>query len=118
MEIRLCLKRKFRLYRHQGNFQLIISSINLLITFRPHRHTRSSSLDLQKFKVAQNGTQVQQQQPPLPETASQPPELPPPRISEKNFKMPSVDTYIVVDSKHDESFADFNKQFPDSKVRF
>lgn len=76
---------------------------------------------MQKFKVSQNGSQQQQQQqqPPLPETASnssQPPELPPPRISEKNFKMPSVDTYIVVDSKNDESFADFNKQFPDSKV--
>lgn len=87
---------------------------------RPHRHTRSSSLDLQKIKLSQNGSQQQQQQSQLPaavENSSQPPELPPPRISEKSFKMPSVDNYY--DSKHrknDESFADFNKQFPDAKV--
>lgn len=60
-----------------------------------------------------------QHPPPLPKSAvknsSQPPELPPPRISDKNFKMPSVDTYVVTNKK-DESFADFNKQFPDSKV--
>jgi hypothetical protein len=52
--------------------------------------------------------------------SSQPPELPPPRISEKSFKMPSVD--VVIDTKqqrkNDESFADFNAQFPDSKVSF
>lgn len=88
--------------------------------FRPHRHTRSSSLDLQRIKLSQNGTQ-QQNQPPktyvnTEVSSSQPPELPPPRISEKSFKMPSVDVVIDVKRKNDESFADFNAQFPDSKV--
>lgn len=46
-----------------------------------------------------------------------PPELPPPRISDKSFKMPSVDTYVEPSSKKsEESFADFT-QFPNSKVR-
>lgn len=51
-----------------------------------------------------------------------PPELPPPRISDKNFKMPSVDVYIeptsslsaaAIKKRNEESFADFT-QFPDS----
>jgi hypothetical protein len=50
------------------------------------------------------------------QVSRQPPELPPPRISDKNFKMPSVDTYVDSASKRtDESFADFT-QFPDGNV--
>jgi hypothetical protein len=76
---------------------------------------------LQKIKLSQNGSQQQQQQQSHLTTAaenssSQPPELPPPRISEKSFKMPSVDNYDSKHRKNDESFADFNKQFPDAKV--
>ena len=46
--------------------------------------------------------------------SSQPPELPPPRISDKSFKMPSVDTYVEPPVKrNEESFADFT-QFPNA----
>jgi hypothetical protein len=51
--------------------------------------------------------------------SSQPPELPPPRISDKSFKMPSVDAYVEPSNKskrNEESFADFT-QFPDSSSK-
>ncbi|CAO1313459.1 unnamed protein product [Diamesa serratosioi] len=79
---------------------------------RPHRHTRSSSLDLQKLKGS--NTNVSQER----EQVGPPPEMPPPRISDKKFKMPSCDT-VDPPSRRDvineieTSFADFT-QFPDS----
>ncbi|KAG5674508.1 hypothetical protein PVAND_004470 [Polypedilum vanderplanki] len=80
---------------------------------RPHRHTRSSSLDLQRIKLSNNNATHDKEA-----MSSQPPELPPPRISDKSFKMPSVDTYVessttnIKSKKNEESFADFT-QFPD-----
>lgn len=83
---------------------------------RPHRHTRSSSLDLQRIKLSNNNASQDKEV-----MTSQPPELPPPRISDKSFKMPSVDTYVEPSNaksrKNDsESFADFT-QFPDSSSK-
>lgn len=81
---------------------------------RPHRHTRSSSLDLQKIKLS-NAQQPSQENDEDEEVSSaKPPENPPPRITDKKqFKMPSYDAYV--DSGHntnsDASFADFT-QFP------
>jgi RalBP1-associated Eps domain-containing protein len=86
---------------------------------RPHRHTRSSSLDLQRIKLTNNnnnnnncvnnGTQNKEKDPP----SSQPPELPPPRL-EKTHKMASVDTGYI-DGPREESFADFT-HFPEETV--
>ncbi|CRL00944.1 CLUMA_CG014223, isoform A [Clunio marinus] len=75
---------------------------------RPHRHTRSSSLDLQRIKLVNNESHEKK------EKSAQPPEIPPPRISDKNFKMSSVDAYLEASRRTDESFADFT-QFPEEK---
>lgn len=89
---------------------LIYASFNR-IHFRPHRHARSSSLDLQRIKLSTNNASQDQ------EASAQPPELPPPRISDKSFKMASVDAYVEPAKRSDESFADFT-QFPDTNVGF
>lgn len=62
------------------------------------------------MKLSNNNNNMSSQK----EISSQPPEIPPPRISEKNFKMSSVDTYVEapIGEKNDESFADFSTQFP------
>lgn len=49
------------------------------------------------------------------EVSAQPPELPPPRVFDKSFKMLSVDACVEPAKKSDESFADFT-QFPDDNV--
>ncbi|XP_070492333.1 ralBP1-associated Eps domain-containing protein 1 isoform X2 [Chironomus tepperi] len=80
---------------------------------RPHRHTRSSSLDLQKIKLSNKNVSHDKEV----NVSSQPPELPPPRISDKSFKMPSVDTYVEPPVKRsEESFADFT-QFPNASTK-
>jgi hypothetical protein len=74
-------------------------------------------LDLQRIKLSNNNASHDKEA-----MSSQPPELPPPRISDKSFKMPSVDTYVepssaaVRSKKNEESFADFT-QFPDSSSK-
>lgn len=83
--------------------------ITLFICRPPHRHTRSSSLDLKHYKLTNSHTsekQVNNNEPP----STQPPELPPPRL-EKTIKMASVDTGYAAAPK-EESFADFT-HFPD-----
>lgn len=86
---------------------------------RPHRHTRSSSLDLQRIKLTNNNNNVNngngttQSKDPKDPPSSQPPELPPPRL-EKTLKMASVDTGYI-DGPREESFADFT-QFPEQNV--
>lgn len=78
---------------------------------RPHRHARSSSLDLQRIKLSNNNASQEK------EVSARPPDLPPPRISDKSFKMASVDAYVEAPKRSDESFADFT-QFPETNVRF
>jgi hypothetical protein len=79
--------------------------------FRPHRHARSSSLDLQRIKLSNNNASQEK------DASAQPPVLPPPRISDKSFKMASVDAYVEPPKRSDESFADFT-QFPETNVSF
>lgn len=62
-------------------------------------------MDLQRIKLSNNNASQEKE----------PPELPPPRISDKSFKMSSVDAYVEPPKRSDESFADFT-QFPDSNV--
>lgn len=85
----------------------------LHLPFRPHRHTRSSSLDLQKIKLsnAQQPSQDNEEDQP----SSKPPENPPPRISDKKtVKMASYDAYVTSDA----SFADFAHFPTESNVSF
>lgn len=100
---------------------LMQSKFPIIHLFRPHRHTRSSSLDLQRIKLSNNNAtqEKEKEKEKDKEVASaQPPELPPPRISDKSFKMASVDAGFVDSTKRsDESFADFT-QFPETNVRF
>lgn len=86
-----------------------------LFILRPHRHARSSSLDLQRIKLSNNNVS---QEVTSTSSTQKPPELPPPRISDKSFKMPSVDAYVVESSakRSEESFADFT-QFPNASSK-
>lgn len=79
-------------------------------SFRPHRHTRSSSLDLKHYKITNNSQTSEKQANKNDPPSRQPPELPPPRL-DKTIKMASVDTGYIAPTK-EESFADFT-HFPD-----
>jgi hypothetical protein len=67
-------------------------------------------LDLQRVKLSNNNASQEKKE------SAKPPELPPPRISDKSFKMASVDAYVEPPKRSsDESFADFT-QFPETNV--